>query len=1142
MQFSPVDLLVIGIVLIILAIYRQMDKNNRSLEKVKKFTDKAKDDLDGIVVQKAAQIKDLAIELEVHQKAAREVLKRIQSVEEDLNSRAADIETIGTRISEYDRVIDELVRMTGQAEENVGRLRTESEFSDGLARRIQQAAKGIEQLEKEIPGLVHDFEKRNESQLTGVARKVAAHTEQRIGKFAESVNRAEVQIGEFATFVDSLEARGTEVARETEARLADVVEELIGKVDGETAVVDQAVEEKLKEYRERMAELEEEYEGRLAEAARRGEALETRALQVLKEHIEGRLRDTVRQQAELVHDLEGRTSTLGSTVERTEQELGAKLDGLHEEGVRLAEALAARIRQELEGQGSDLRREIEERLGSLRTSLESTERELGGQISGMREQLTRWRSGSEEILESYRDDLQGRVKEIQEQVQSRIDRSTQDMVRLDGLANSVEERIGEMGVRVDRFSEDLAARLSTASEEVSSGVLGRVEQRFGEYEESVSYRLERIETVGKDMEQLEQDLRASMEKMADRIREEFVAFDRELEQKRFAERQRADGELGTIRDAMGELEQGLSELKARAYDSVSEKLKVFEDEFFADLRERNEDMSRRLTEWQNGVDERFGELSKESEQRRDEVVKQYREQLQGRLGELQEKIYGQMDKFEQQVSDFQEGLRNRIGISERSIASFEESFRNEFDEMQRDSVEQFRKEYSQYNHSVSEQVKRFEREIEGRLKSLTDQMEAGTGNLSSLLATAKSDMTVWQTKVLQQMKEAEAAVSEQVATFRIQVSEDIGDIREDFSAQKKMIDESLKAMEREADQKLREFRASVQDTRDSFEALQAKLYGKAEEHSQVLSAQLSEIDKRQKNFVEQTRIFERADSMKISLQESIEDMKAELARTETQRKELKEIENQFVKLRKISEEMTAKMSRFLSERHRIEILEGDFKKLISLSQNVDSRLSEVMNSSDALQNVEVRLRSVEGLEKEVETRFQRLEQKRNVLDVTSDGIDRNFRLLEGMEKQLQKALTALEQIPSDIGTLGGRLDELEQNRDKVDTVLRKVREIDTILSDLEGRTEQLQKVRDWLARSETRLEEVGREAQQQVKLFESLLKEGGKSTRKERGAPPMGIREMVTKLAHQGWTVEEIAKHTKLSRGEVELILEIVPR
>jgi DNA-binding NarL/FixJ family response regulator len=57
-----------------------------------------------------------------------------------------------------------------------------------------------------------------------------------------------------------------------------------------------------------------------------------------------------------------------------------------------------------------------------------------------------------------------------------------------------------------------------------------------------------------------------------------------------------------------------------------------------------------------------------------------------------------------------------------------------------------------------------------------------------------------------------------------------------------------------------------------------------------------------------------------------------------------------------------------------------------------------------------------------------------------------------------------------------------------------------------------------------------------------LKSEGGKRAPKEKGAPPVGDRENIITLARQGWTVEEIAKNMKISRGEVELILEIAPK
>src|SRR6056297_2433464 len=105
MQFSGADIIVIAIVLIVLFVYRQLDRNNRSLEKVKKYADRVHEELEAHVQAKVVAIKDMGIELEVHQKAAREVLKRVQAIESGLNDRAEEIERIGTRIGEYDAAL-----------------------------------------------------------------------------------------------------------------------------------------------------------------------------------------------------------------------------------------------------------------------------------------------------------------------------------------------------------------------------------------------------------------------------------------------------------------------------------------------------------------------------------------------------------------------------------------------------------------------------------------------------------------------------------------------------------------------------------------------------------------------------------------------------------------------------------------------------------------------------------------------------------------------------------------------------------------------------------------------------------------------------------------------------------------------------
>ena len=77
-----------------------------------------------------------------------------------------------------------------------------------------------------------------------------------------------------------------------------------------------------------------------------------------------------------------------------------------------------------------------------------------------------------------------------------------------------------------------------------------------------------------------------------------------------------------------------------------------------------------------------------------------------------------------------------------------------------------------------------------------------------------------------------------------------------------------------------------------------------------------------------------------------------------------------------------------------------------------------------------------------------------------------------------------------------------------------------------------------VARDHVRVE-VSKDAQGQVKLFQDLVRaDKQRKAGSETGAPPLGVRENIIKLAHQGWKPEEISRSLNIALGEVELILD----
>jgi predicted RNase H-like nuclease (RuvC/YqgF family) len=128
-------------------------------------------------------------------------------------------------------------------------------------------------------------------------------------------------------------------------------------------------------------------------------------------------------------------------------------------------------------------------------------------------------------------------------------------------------------------------------------------------------------------------------------------------------------------------------------------------------------------------------------------------------------------------------------------------------------------------------------------------------------------------------------------------------------------------------------------------------------------------------------------------------------------------------------------------------------------------------------------------------------------------------------------------------SLRASIENLTADNEKARDTAEKLSVLDENLSHIEKRIAEMQKAREWLARTETRLEELDKQAQNQLRLTSSLLnRESGKAQPPEKGAPPPRDRDNIRKLRQQGWTIDEIAKSMSISKGEVELILEIGPK
>jgi uncharacterized phage infection (PIP) family protein YhgE len=972
------NLIILGICCLIVFAVRYMDRHNRSVDLAREYGKRLKEDIADFAEEKAAEVKDYGVELEVQKSSAKELLNRLGSSRTALADQAEavvrrieEVARIGDRISAYDKSMGELIRLSARVEENMGRLRSESAFADQTAKKISQTRASLEELEKTMGSLARRFQQENAEALEKTAEALTARVSSTVEDLQAEAEAAERRAAEHREAVERIEAeRGERIERDLEL----IDKTLAGAIDRAAVRSEQLEEAALTKAREaameRVNHFKEAVERQILECEENAETGmgETRALI-------GVFKDEWRRQQEEIwakeRELYGTLAAAREDLEAKQQELQRLFEAEQEE-FRLArqqnlEALEAK-QNEFSGRISE---EQEER----RLAWQGDLRELEAKQQEFHENLETWQKEYRLAWHRDREGFELRQREYQLTWQ-------RDIEALDALALSQRKQWEAATAEAEQRIAALESELGRKTSEAEETILRELERRLSLYREDQENQWERFDAVAGDALKLDALLRTSMEEAELRVRREFAAFE-ELQREEGTKAQAAFARSADIfRTEMTALEQDLNTLKNRAYENVSEKLRIFEDDFFTDLTRRGTEIDSRLVQWQADLDRKLLALGEEAESERRVIEHSYRDGLNKGLDEQREKLRSELERLRRESEIFEERIQNGLDETESRISQ--------------------------------------------------------------------------------------------------------------------------------------------------------------------LSLNADEIRRQLKEFSSQTRIFEKTDELKTALERSLETLKGDLTGIEERRAEAAQLETEFIKIRRLEDEVNAKMTRFLAEKNHLDVMERDFTRLIQTSQRVEERLKEVTGADDTLQGMQITLRKLEDSIAAAEDRYFRLEKKNQVLEETNTSIERNFRLLEETEAALKKCHEDIDRTEEEVDSLRPSIEKLAAANGRAEAAADKLGLLDSGLAAIEERIEKMQTAREWLARAETRFEEINQQAQDQLKLLEAVLKNEGRTSKSKTGdasgAPPAAVRENVRRLARQGWGADEIARSLKISRSEVELILELEPR
>lgn len=1066
--------------LIMILSFRQADKSSRSIEKTKKYGDRIREDIEKFVNERIQHLQDAAIELDAKLSQAIAAVNRLDSLHNDFMKKSDVLAARAAAIETIEKTVD-------GAEQTIKTVMEMTALAEKNLARVSNESDFIDSLAKKIA------DARNE------------------------LNSIEHTVPEMQ---ESFRKQNQEHLQSISAQLTMGFDKTIDAFENRVAASQKKSEELLEVTSIQLNDL---YKKAFTEANKKAQTLEDDSFRRLQAQTQERMQ-------KYKAALDEQSAVLQSEITAGVAESKTLIQGFKQDWLEEAKKLES----------------------SLHTQFSAAEIAFTQRISNLEKELAR----TESDMQTTHRHLDTRLSEFETEISSRLDKTAE---------------------KTNQDITDLAQTSDT---------------KFAEYKKQSDYYFEKFDQSIADIDHLSAEIDKAQEAVKDRILQEFSKYTYTMQEKYGSFEKHFTERSAHLTGRLQEMGDQLHTLREEAQEALSEKLHIFETEFMSELTRRSDALSNDIEKLRNDAAERLTLMGSENESARKDLEDAYKQDLKNRLAQTAEEYKNHFTKFKEEITELERNITKRIAASDEALLAYTGQFKNLIEQTKEKALIYMKNELAGLKLELQEGIRQQNSEVESATKEMKTWMDTIKQDSGAQLEAIKGDFEGWKARIAQQFTDSRTAVDEKLAHFSALTDRAIETMGEKYVSRYKELtvkgDEEFKAMQQkiselqtnmlhaqdefsmqsrnftdtfsrdtaqltnDLDKKinaantettyiLNTIREVVNNLRSEVNNTQHDLLEKISSDSDRLSETIEEIDKKQTAFIAQTRIFERADELKADLEQDIEKLKAEVTRFEVYRNTMDDLNLQYEKVTQMEAEAMQKITRFMGERKNIELLENDFAKLTVLSDAVDKKSIQLAAANDDLQRYQVQIRRIEESISDVNTRYDRLEKKGVVLDQTIQSIDSAFEDLTTIEKDIKGVQEQLYTLPPELQDIKTKMEYLLENQEKANNVRQQLENVDGLLADLEVRMEKLHTAREWLAATETRLQEISKNSENQLKLLSGLLK-AERPVSKTEGAPPIATRENVIKLFRSGWDQAAIANALQLSEGQVQLIIELAEK
>lgn len=1090
------NLIVLVIVTITLIIFRRSDKNSKSLEQVKLYADRRHEEFDLYVEEKMTQLKDLTINLDVQEKTGSVILRRIEGEVDHLSEKISHIEELNKKVMGYNSTMEKMLDLSKELDERYTRIKKESGYIDTLDKRVKDGKKKLYAIEKSIDDITSEFIKNNNVSVNKIKDDVLSSATQLAESMIGKVNETHLN-------VDKLDAKITEL----------------------DTLFKNSSSSEYDKFHDALNILVEGHRERIHNITQEGESLEKDAFMDLKERIDRRSDDLI--------------SLLNDKMTLIESENSEKISKLSMD-MGNVEQIAEKISSE-----------NQERLDSIKVQLDK--------------QLLMLKEINTKGIQSLQDDLNSSINEIKDKTGAEISNSREESLKLiselteklddaqnvksevEGLISStesyVQNEVRDIQDSFDNSLEKITDDLDRHEERVRVDAFKHLEENLHSYKDEVEHKLRDLTSVKDIIEEVKGDI-------SSRIKDSQLELERELEETKNSIVQEKEILFDDVKKLKGDLET----LSVTNDELIKKEKEQFMDSIKV-LKESHEILTRDISESEQ-------EIRSLVSMQRDRLIEQVNSDITERLEALKLEFKDKLNS----VSDFDDVIKrmsqdfDAIIMDTSNKMEFRlEGFNTEISERMESEESRLKEFTTNFNEEREGLESQLEQLKQKSLTSITEKLDLFEDDYFKQLKEKENFITTetdrWKTLLDQSINEIKdesiATILTNMESFNSEVNEFKTELNKEFTEVKRSSEERLDKLISDMQHSYNDltaerdgFRSTLEEDIKSFTTDLKNIRTEVDGTTESIQQRIVDISKAQEQYISDTEIFTRVDSLKSELEKSIDLLNTRISEVSEKSNFVQITNEKLSTLRDNIDGINRQLEEVEGRRIKIESLEGRVSKVLNLSDSVDEKLSRIKDSESEIDEIQLRLRELKELEDSVKLELSRLEGKNDLLAETTKAIDTGFSDIQVIENRLDLLKESLNPFNSQIEHIQDKLSRVEGKEEKVNIAIDALSTLDSSISDMEEKIIKMDKAREWIAGVETRLNESVRTADEQVKLMGALSqnrkeKDAGK---KEVSAPNMNMRDMVIKLAHNGWKAEDIARTTKLSRGEVELILELSPR